>query len=612
MDLSGFRMVVDQTINGLVIGNIYALLAVGLALIFGAAHLINFAHGSVFMAGAYTGWLLITKLHRPFVLSLLLAGMVSAVIGVGIEMIGVRPFQNKARVAPLLATLGLSIILDHVAQILFGPYTQAFPSVFPAERIRIGGVTVGWLDLVIATLCLSMTAALFVFLKYAKTGKAIRASALDAEAAMQMGINVNFTNQLAFALASFLGGMGGVLVGIYYNNISPTMGFQASMKGFTACVLGGLGSIPGAIAGGLLLGLIESWGVGLFGAMYRNLFTFALLLLVLFLKPNGIFSRSKVILPEPLTGTFVPNLKPLRVSPVVSLIGLLLAILFPFLVKNPYVLQLFTNVWTYAILAVSLTIVAGTVGITSLGHAGLLALGAYASAILTKKAGLPFTISLLSAGIITAIIGTVLVLPSFRLKGHYVALATLGVGEIINHIILSWEGLTGGPAGISNIAPPTLFGFELVTPTAFYWLSLGLLTISVFLIRQVASSSIGRTLRAIREDDVAARSFAIQSDHYKALAYAISGGVAGWGGALTAHMYSYINNETYGSSLSILGLTAVILGGLGNIAGAILGTFVLILTPELLRGLTEWRWIFYGVVLILVLRFRPQGLLGSQ
>ena len=612
MHTSIFHSLVDQTVNGLVIGNIYALIAVGLALIFGAANLINFAHGSVFMIGAFSGWFCLTRLHFPLALALILASGIAALIGVAIEWVSVSPFRKKARIAPLLATLGIGMILDQAAQIIFGPFTQSFPSVFSSERLTLGGVSIGWLDIFIAVISFLSTGLLFVFLKFTKSGQAIRASALDAEAAAQMGIRVNVVNRVTFAVASALGGLGGVLVGIYYNNISPTMGFQAGLKGFTACILGGLGSIPGAVAGGIVLGLFESFGVALLGSTYRNLFAFSLLILALMIKPNGIFNRSKLAVQEPLTGTFIPNTKPLYIPPVIIGLGFVIAAVLPFMIKNPYFLQILTNVWTYGILAVSLTLVAGTVGITSLGHAGLLALGAYTSAILTMKLGMSFGAGVLSAGFMTAFIGTILILPSFKLKGDYVAIATLAVGEIINQVILNWDALTGGPSGISNISPPAFFGIPLVKPEAYYWLSLGFLAIGALLIARISNTTVGRVLRAIRDDETAARSFGIRPVRYKALAYAVSGFVAGCGGALTAHMYSYINNETFNSSLSIMGLTSVILGGLGNVSGAITGTSILVIGPELLRNFTQWRGLFYGIILLIMLRFKPQGILGTK
>lgn len=607
---------IDQTVNGLVIGNIYALMAVGLALIFGTANLINFAHGSVYMVGAYVGWLCVTRLGLPLVLTFVVVIIACGLLGMAIERIGLRPLQNSARIAPLLATIGISFILDQAAQIIFSPQPQAFPSPLPAWRIPVGGGSIGALDLLIAAIGLGSGGLLYFFLNYTRLGWAVRATAQDRDAALQMGVNVNTVNQVTFAVASAFGGLGGTLVGLYFNNVYPTMGFQAGLKGFAAGLIGGLGNVPGAIFGSLLLGLIESYGVGLLGSSYRNLFAFVILLAVLVLKPNGIFSRGRQLPPEPLTGTFISSSKPVRI-PTWAIAGMaVVALVLPLVVSNPYYLSILINVWLYAILALSLTMVAGTAGQMSLGHAGLLAIGGYASALLSLRLGWPFPLTLLCAAIITALLGTLLVMPAFRLRGHYVSIATIGIGEIVSLTILNWESLTGGPVGLANIPPPSLFGIDIVTNQGLYWLSLVLLIVLALLQWQFVRFHLGRTMRAIREDEVAAQAYGISLNRYKAIAFAASGFAAGISGAILAHSYSYLNNETFGNTISVLALTMVILGGRGNILGAILGAGLLISLPELLReftvyGQADFRWLIYGLVLVLVVRWRPQGLLGT-
>jgi branched-chain amino acid transport system permease protein len=605
------RTFFDQTINGLVIGNIYALTAVGLALIFGVGNLINFAHGSVYMIGAYVGWLCVTRFQLPLPLAFVVVAVVCALLGMVIERVGLRRLQSSARIAPLLATIGISFALDQLVQILFTATPRAFPNPLPATRFQLGGVNIGWIDLLIAATGASMALLLFVVLRFTKVGWALRATAQDREAAQQMGVDVNRVNQAAFALASILGGLAGMLVGIYFNTVYPTMSFQAGLKGFAANLLGGLGNIPGSIIGGLLLGLIESYGVAAFGATYRNLFAFVILLAVLIFRPNGLFARRRQSAPEPLTGTFVANSKPVAVPRWLLIGAAALAIVLPLLIRNPYLLQILTNAWLMGMLALSVTLATGTAGQTSLGHAGFLAIGAYASALLTGRWGWPFELSLLSAGLITAVLGTLLVMPAFRLRAHYVAIATLGIGEIVNQVILNWEGLTNGALGITRIAPPSLLGWQAILPQELYWYALGLLLLAALLAWRLLRSPLGRTWRAIREDDVAAQSYGINLNRYKALVFAASAFVAGLSGAFTGHMYTYINHETFTNTTSILALTMVILGGMGNLVGAVVGAVALTALPELFRGLDDYRYLVYGLVLLLLIHVRPQGLFGT-
>ena len=337
----------------------------------------------------------------------------------------------------------------------------------------------------------------------------------------------------------------------------------------------------------MLLGLIESYGVALFGASYRNLFAFVMLIGVLVMRPQGLFTRHKQLPPEPLTGSFIANSKPVRVPSWVIAVLVVMALALPLVVHDPYALQILTNAWLMAMLALSLTLVTGTAGQTSLGHAGFLAIGAYSSAILTLRLHLPFEVSLLISAVITAVLGTLLVSPSFRLRAHYIAIATLGIGEIVSQVILNWDSVTNGALGIANIPPPSFWGFEAVTPRALYWYSLVLLIIVALFQWRLLSSHLGRAWRAMREDDVAAQAYGIGLNRYKALAFAASAGMAGASGAFTGHMYSYINHETFTSSTGILALTMVILGGMGNMLGAVIGAVALTVLPEIFRGLAE-------------------------
>ena len=252
----------DYTVNGLIIGNIYALLAVGLALIFGVSHLINFAQGSIYTVGAYIGWTCITYLHTPLPVTMLIVLAGCALLGIAIERIGLRPLAGAARIAPLLATIGISLVLDQVVQLVFTPDPRALPNPLPGWRVACGqrhdrgdGSADRGIGIVSA-------AVLFVFLRFTKLGWAVRATALDRDAAQQMGVDTDAVNRTVFAIAAALGGLSGMMVGMYFNHIDPAMSFQATLKGVVAQVIGGMGNVPGAIFGSLLLGLDRKLGRG--------------------------------------------------------------------------------------------------------------------------------------------------------------------------------------------------------------------------------------------------------------------------------------------------------------------------------------------------------------
>src|SRR5262245_20268685 len=358
------------------------------------------------MTGAYIGWLCITYLHTPLPVTLAAVIIGSALIGIAIERIGLQPLQGSPRIAPLLATIGVGLVLDQVMQLLFTPDPRGLPLQVPSWRIQIGDGTIGALDILIAGVGLASAALLYAFLRFPQLGWAVRATALDRDAAQQVGVDVNRVNMTVFAIAAALGGVSGFLVGMYYNSIDPNMGFQAGLKGIIAQMIGGMGNVPGAIAGSLLLGLVESYGIAAFGTSYRNLFAFVVMILILVLKPNGIFARGRGLPPEPLTGTFIAPSAPVRIPWGVVAALAVVALALPLVVRNGYVLQTLGIGWLYAVLAISLTLVAGTAGMISLGQAGLLAIGAYASALLAIDLKIPVAAAIVCAGIMAAVPGT--------------------------------------------------------------------------------------------------------------------------------------------------------------------------------------------------------------
>jgi branched-chain amino acid transport system permease protein len=605
-------LVLDALVSGLINGNTYALIAVGISLIFGVADLVNFAHGSVFAIGAMVGWWLAGVLHWPLVPTLVAVVLVTSVLGLIIERICVRPLTGAPPIAPLLSTIAVAMILDYSSQLIFSPETQHFPTLLPTNNFQVGGMRFGILDISILVVSIVSVAGLWAFLKYAKLGWAIRATAQDRDAAQQMGVNVGAIQGLSFALASALAGVGGVLVGMYYGNVNPTIGFNAGLTGFAAATLGGLGSLPGAIVGGLVLGVAESFGVTWFGGSVRQLIAFAIMVGVLWLKPNGLLGTAGVAFREPLTGTFFGNAPTVRLNRwhLIGL-GLLVAVALPAL-GNDYLLQTASIVAIFAVLALSLTLLAGTAGQVSLGQAGLFAIGAYTSALLTKEHGWSFWVALPTAGLVAALLGAIVVAPALSLRGHYVAITTLGIGVMLVAALLNSESVTHGPLGITNIPPPVLFGQPIETPRAYYLLTLAVLLTCAALVALWQRSHLGRAWRSIRDDEVAARSLGVDAASYKALAFALGAFIAGLGGSLLAHEYTFISPDVFDVPTSILAFTIVVLGGMSNIVGAIIGAAVLVGGPELFRPLHDVRLLAYGLLMLLLVRFRPQGLLGNR
>jgi branched-chain amino acid transport system permease protein len=285
-------MLLQQIINGLTQGSIYSLIAIGFTLIFGVLGLVNFAHGEVYMVGAFLGFFLITGLKLSFLPALLLAMVGSAFVGVIVELVAFRTLRNAPDVAPMVCTLGLSVVLQNAAMLWWGSDTKSLPTdSFELQFYPIFNVQVSNAQLLILGVAIVLMLVLQLILYRSKIGKAIRATAQNKDAASLMGVNINKIIAATFALGSALGGAAGVLIGMYYNAFYPMMGFGAGLKAFTATVFGGLTSVPGAVLGGLILGVVENLTAAYISSGYRDMIAFALLVLVLLIKPSGLFGR---------------------------------------------------------------------------------------------------------------------------------------------------------------------------------------------------------------------------------------------------------------------------------------------------------------------------------
>jgi branched-chain amino acid transport system permease protein len=287
-----------QLINGLTQGSVYALLALGFTMIFGTLRMVTFAHGEVYMVGAYVGFLTVKLLYPNLLLALVAAVVATALTGVVIEILAFRFLRDAPHAASLLVTIGISICLVNLAQVVMGPATLSLPypllNKLDFGEIKIGGVYLTFLQMAVLVVTVLLMALLYVFINKTKWGMVIRATAQDYEAAYAMGVNVNRVFTLAFAIGSMLGGVAGVLVGLYYNLFYPTMGGLYGLKAFSASVVGGLTSLPGAVVSGLLIGIVETFSVQFGASDLRHIISFLFMILVLIFRPGGLFSGKEL------------------------------------------------------------------------------------------------------------------------------------------------------------------------------------------------------------------------------------------------------------------------------------------------------------------------------
>lgn len=287
----------QQLVNGVTIGMIYALIALGYTMVYGIAQLINFAHGEVFMVGAYLGLFIYTVLTPllsgpagplSVILVFVFAMTACALLGAVIERFAYRPLRNAPRLAPLITAIGVSFFLQNIVMLIFGPSDKSFPALIPVVSYSFKNVTVTNLQILIAVTSVLLMIVLHVFIHHSRTGKAMRALADDREGANLVGINSNKIISVTFLIGSALAGAGGVMFGMYYNTINFHDGYLAGLKAFTAAVLGGIGNIPGAMIGGVLIGVLEGLGAGYLSSEWKNVFAFFILILILLFRPSGL------------------------------------------------------------------------------------------------------------------------------------------------------------------------------------------------------------------------------------------------------------------------------------------------------------------------------------
>ncbi|ERK44999.1 putative high-affinity branched-chain amino acid ABC transporter, permease protein LivH [[Eubacterium] cylindroides ATCC 27803] len=283
----------QQMINGLSLGSIYALIALGYTMVYGIIKLINFAHGDIYMLGAFTAFYATTFFHLNFFVALIIAMLLCGVLGVLIERIAYKPLRHATRITALITAMGVSYVLEYTMQYFAGSDVKTFPTdLLENTAFSLGGVRITMMQIYIFVITIILMVLLTYIVNKTKMGRAMRAVSVDEDAAKLMGINVDTTISFTFFLGSCLAGVAGVLVGVYYNSINPLMGMTPGLKAFIAAVFGGIGNIPGAMIGGLFIGIAETLVTAYGSSLYKDAIVYVILILVLILKPDGLLGKN--------------------------------------------------------------------------------------------------------------------------------------------------------------------------------------------------------------------------------------------------------------------------------------------------------------------------------
>jgi branched-chain amino acid transport system permease protein len=611
-------------IYGLLNGAVLALNAISVTVVYSTVRTLNLAHGDVF---ALTTALLITILIRLGVQAtwpplLLIAALALALVGamvigaglnISIERLAFKPFRGRSKLAPLTATLGISFILYQVSLVLRtlqgswipGEHrsvpglpevpTDRIPDLIPNfDLVHALGlplpVTLRFNEVLVLLVAVAVTLGTTWFLKRTHTGRAIRACAQDAVVAQLCGVNLNHIMRRAFAVGGLLTGIAAFTFAMYYTRPFGDAGAESGLLAFAAAILGGIGNPIGALFSALFIGVISSVSDYALSASWTPVLLLALLVGLLLLRPTGLAGderREEIMTAQArdsimadLTGRanrsgrwLAAALIALAIFPLISIV---LDVGWQITVKG---------IGIFILLGLSMNLLLGLAGVLDLGFAVSFGLGGYVTALITNRYGgigalLPQPIDFLIVGALSMIVAGAFGLLkgslTARLRGDYLAVATLALGLLMRRALIVASPITGGASGLAGVPAPVLFGQPLVDPTAQYYLVFAFVALSAVMSMRLIRSRAGRAWRAGSQDELAAVSSGIDVARDRRIVFMISSAVAGLAGALYASNFAYVSPDMVAFNITTMTLTMVILGGAGSVPGVILGAILVI------------------------------------
>ncbi|MEG1970722.1 MAG: ABC transporter permease [Burkholderiaceae bacterium] len=598
-------LILAQWMTGLAHASTLFLVASGLTLIFGVTRVVNFAHGSLYMLGAYLGYTLASLAPATvagFFGALLAAALVVAAIGVVIETTVLRRVYGSPEIFQLLATWGVVLVVQDLALSIWGPQ-ELFAPRAPGFKgaIEIAGAYVPSYTLLLMAVGPLVALALTWLMQRTRWGVTVRACTQDREMAGALGINEPLVFTSVFALGAGLAGLAGALQ-IPRETVNLQMDLTIVVEAFVVVVVGGLGSIAGAFWAALGIGILHALGTWWLPQSTLVL-VFVAMGAVLVLRPYGLLGRPEVLQHAGSAAA------PLPFGPTSGLQRGLMAVLALMAAVAPAVLGdyaqvLATEFAIAALLAASLHVFMSHAGIVSFGHAAFFGAGAYAAALLFKHGGASFAANLLAAPLLAAALAVAAGLVILRASGVYAAMLSLALAQILWSGAVQWVGLTGGDNGILGVWPP--FESKLV----YYWLTLAIVLGSLFVLRRLALSPAGFAVRAGRDAPERAAAIGIDSRRLRLAAFVAGGLFAGLAGVLQAYFKGSVFPTTLAIPVSVDALVMVLLGGLNTLSGPVVGAVVYQgLLTEVVRLTEHWR-LLLGLSIIAMVVLFPQGLVG--
>jgi len=591
------------------------LISSGLTLIFGVLNILNFAHGALYMLGAYFIYALTLHLTGPagFVVALLAAPLGVALIAAVIETGLLRRIYVQEEIYQLLLTYALVLIIDDLAKIVFGPEYKSIPKPDAISgAVTIFGGTVPVYTLLVLVLAPAIALVLWYLLYRTRTGKIVRATSSDREMADALGINMSALFTLVFAFGAILAGFGGALAGPA-RTVFPGVGTEVIIESFVVVVIGGLGNLWGALIGSLLIGTLETVGIIVFPEFEMSLI-YLLMVAILVVRPWGLFGRPLKIkaLSEKNLGMEAQEISPVHfsVNPLVRVIPVLLLLAVP-LVTGRFYQYLLTQIFIASLVAVAFNLLLGTTGLLSFGQAAFYGVGAYTVGLLATKAGVSTLPALLLAPVFAAAVAALIGFFCVRLSGVHFAMLTLAFGQLVFTIAFKWYGFTGGDNGIQGIpVRPLPGGVEIGSTQAMYYFALAVVGVSVEILRRIRSSPFGSTLKAIRENTQRAAYLGVNVKLYQWAAFVIAGAFTGLAGGLYALMEKSITPDIIHWTKSGEPVFMTIIGGIYTFAGPMVGAVVFTVLNSYLVAWTEKWALVLGIILLVMVLLLPGGVVG--
>jgi branched-chain amino acid transport system permease protein len=595
-----------QFLTGLASAASLFLVASGLSIIFGVTRIVNFAHGAFYMLGAYFAYSLTERIAGAigFWGGIVAAALIVAAIGVIVEMVLLRRIYHAPELFQLLATFGLTLMVEDIVVLGWGP-NDMLGERAPGFKgaVDFFGQNVPSYDLFLIALSPVVLGVLWLLFRRTRWGVLVRAATQDRDMVAALGVNQKWLFTSVFALGVFLAALGGALQ-IPRDAVNHAMDLRIIVDVFVVVVIGGLGSIIGAFVAAVLVSELNAFGILIFPKI-SIILVFLVMAVVLIVRPWGLFGRPDA--PARRTpGLTVNPWRPLTSTERLATLAVMaIGAGLPLFAGN-YALAVGAEIAIFVIFAASLHFLMSVGGLASFGHAAYFGLGAYGVAFLAKMAGLPMVACLLIGPLLGCLGAIVFGFFAVRLSGVYFAMLTLAFAQIVWSIAFQWVDVTGGDNGILSVWPASWAS----SPSHFYWLSLGVAITTVAALRIVVFSPFGFALRATRDSPLRGEAIGINGKRIQWTAFIIAGTVAGVGGALFAYLKGSVFPDVLGISLSVDALVMVLLGGVETISGAVVGAIVYKTLSIWLVSQTEWSKLVLGAFIVLIVVVFPKGIVG--